>query len=72
VVDSMSEKNHPIQIEIFRKMSSSQKFALIGQLFEDAKQIKKAGLREKHPTWSEAQLNQAVIDFFIYGKYLSI
>jgi hypothetical protein len=63
---------HPFQIEIFQRMSPWEKFSLAEKLFEDAKQIKKASLRKKHPSWSEAQLNQAVIDIFIYGKYLSI
>jgi len=61
--------SHPVQIEIFRKMSAADKFALVGKLFEDAKQIKKAALRDRHPSWSEEQLDKAVINIFIYGKY---
>ena len=50
-------------------MSPEEKFALAAKLFEDAKQIKKAALRDQHPSWSEEQLDQAVIKIFIYGKY---
>ena len=63
---------HPVQREIFQRISPWEKFSLTGKLFEDAQQIKKAALRDRHPTWSEEQLDQAVIDIFIYGKYSTL
>jgi hypothetical protein len=60
---------HPIQIEIFKKMPSEEKFHLMTRLYNDAKEIKKASLRSLHPDWSEKEIEKAVLDLFIYGTY---
>jgi hypothetical protein len=63
---------HPVQIEIFKKMPMEEKFLLMGKLFEDAKEIKKVSLKSLYPYWSEEQLDKAVFELFVYGKYATI
>jgi hypothetical protein len=69
MLSSINKSNHPVQIEIFRNMPPLEKLYLAARLFEDAKQIKKAALHDRHPSWNEEQLEQAVVKLFIYGKY---
>ena len=63
---------HPIQIEIFKKMSAEKKFELAARLYHGAKEIKKAALKEKYPDWSAKKVDQAVRDIFIYGTIRNI
>ena len=58
---------HPVQIEIFKKMPTEEKFYLMTRLYNDAMEIKKAFLRSLHPDWQEKKIEKAVLDIFIYG-----
>jgi hypothetical protein len=56
-----------IQREIIRKMTPAQKFAIAGELYDTAWEIKKSALRAQHPDWSEEQVHARVKRIFTTG-----
>ena len=56
-----------IQREIIRKMTPAQKFAIAGELYKMAWEIKRAALRQQHPDWSEDQVQVRVRRIFTTG-----
>jgi hypothetical protein len=47
---------HPVQIAGFRKMSIAQKFDLITMMHETGIKLRIAGMRLRHPDWSDEKL----------------
>ncbi|MCB0300874.1 MAG: hypothetical protein KDE52_12520 [Calditrichaeota bacterium] len=60
-------KLHPIQIEIYKKMTPEQKLRIAGQMNLDARKLKAAWLRKIHPDWSEADIQAEVKKIFMYA-----
>lgn len=58
------EQTSPEQIAALRAMTGSRRWHLAEQLYWSARKIKAAGLRNQHPDWSEARLNDAVRQIF--------
>lgn len=56
-----------IQSEIIRKMTPAQKFAIAGELYKTAWEIKRAALQLQHPDWSEEQVLVRVRRIFTTG-----
>ena len=56
-----------IQSEIIRKMTPAQKFAIAGELYKTAWEVKRAALRQQHPDWSEDQVQVRVRRIFTTG-----
>ena len=56
-----------IQREIIRKMTPAQKFAIAGELYKTAWEIKKCGLRSLHPDWTETALEARTRRVFVTG-----
>ena len=56
-----------IQSEIIRKMTPAQKFAIAGELYKTAWEVKRAALRQQHPDWSEEQVLTRVRRIFTTG-----
>jgi hypothetical protein len=50
---------HPEQVRALRAMSLGQRLALNASLWENAHLLKQAGLRARHPEWSDVQIRQA-------------
>jgi hypothetical protein len=50
------EPMHPVQIEGFRAMSIARKFDLITTMRETGIKLRIAGMRMRHPDWSEEKL----------------
>jgi hypothetical protein len=50
------EPMHPVQIEGFRKMTVAQKLDMIWGMRETGICLRIAGLRMRHPDWSEEKL----------------
>ena len=59
---------HPIQIEIYRKMSMGQKLAIAQDLYWTAWEVKKSGLKQQYPEWNDEKLNKKVREAFLYAK----
>lgn len=47
---------HPVQIAGFRKMSIAKKFDLITTMRETGIKLRIAGMRMRHPDWSDEKL----------------
>ena len=56
-----------IQREIIRKMTPAQKFAIAGELYKTAWEIKRSALRAQHPDWSDEQVLARVKRIFTTG-----
>jgi hypothetical protein len=52
----MDDPIHPVQIEGFRRMTPAQKLEMVCDLYEAGIQLRVAGLRMKHPDWSQERL----------------
>jgi hypothetical protein len=61
------EPMHPLQIRAYRKMTPAEKLDRMAQLYESAQQFFAAGVRMRHPDWSEEQIKRAVRDSILYG-----
>ena len=59
---------HPVQIEIYRKMSPAKKLAIMDQLYWTAYELKKSGLKKQHPEWNDDFLKKKVREAFLYAK----
>ena len=59
---------HPIQVEIYRRMSAEQKLRIAGQLYWDARKLKAGWLRHIHPDWSEEEILETVKKIFLYAS----
>ena len=53
---AMAEPIHPVQLEGFRRMSPAEKVRMVGTLDHAGIRLRVAGLRLKHPDWSDEQL----------------
>ena len=51
-----NEPMHPVQIAGFRKMSVARKIEIITMMRETGIGLRIAGLRMRHPDWSEEKL----------------
>jgi hypothetical protein len=47
---------HPVQIEGLRRMSPGRKIELVCELYRTGVRLRVAGLRLRHPDWTDAQL----------------
>lgn len=56
---------HPAQIEAFRRMTPAQKLEIATRLRQAAWDIKAAAVRQRHPDWTEKQIQQEVRDVFL-------
>lgn len=54
------EQADPLQIEIYRRMSPSEKWDVAGALYDTARKLTEAGERIRHPDWTDEQVHRAV------------
>jgi Rv0078B-related antitoxin len=50
-----------LQLRIFREMSGPARLAMALEMSDDARAISEAGIRHRHPEWSEAQVHGALV-----------
>jgi hypothetical protein len=58
---------HPIQKEIYRKMTPEQKLKVWMALYHSAFALKKAAIEKQHPDWDEKQVLRAVKKAFLHA-----
>jgi hypothetical protein len=58
---------HPIQKEIYRKMTPEQKLKVGLALYHSAFALKKAAIEKQHPDWDEKQVLRAVKKAFLHA-----
>jgi hypothetical protein len=57
----------PEYIATLRRMTGAQKLRKAFQLYWGARKVKAARIRQQHPDWSEAQVQQQVKEIFMHG-----
>lgn len=57
-----------VQFEIYRRMTPAQRWAAAERLYWAARALKAAYLRGLHPEWTEAEVQQAVKEAFMYVR----
>lgn len=57
----------PEYIATLRRMTGAQKLRTAFQLYWGARKVKAARIRQQHPDWSEAQVQQRVKEIFMHG-----
>ena len=63
----MAAELSPEYTAILRRMSGAQKLRVAFALYWSARKLKAAGLRQQHPTWSEAEVQQQVKHIFLHA-----
>ena len=59
---------HPVQREIYRKMSYARKLEIADQLYRTAWELKLSAVRKRHPDWPEERVERKVREYFLYAK----
>ena len=59
---------HPVQVEIFKKMTAEDKLVTSMRLYHSAWELKTAVLRQQHPDWDESQVEAKVRDIFLNAR----
>lgn len=57
-----------MRIEVYRNMTPLQKYEEMLKLRRFAISLKRAAVREKHPDWSDEQINSQVREIFLYAR----
>ena len=65
---SLNTDGRAAQIDIFRRMTPTEKLSAAARLYWSARRLKEAGLRAFHPDWSDEQIRKAVNDAFLYRR----
>ncbi len=58
---------HPIQAEIYKKMSPEQKIRIAERMYWSARELKAAALRQQNPDWDEERVQRKVKEIFMYA-----
>lgn len=61
------EPMHPLQIRAYRRMSVAEKLDRLAQLHESGRALLAAGIRMRHPEWSEQEVQHEVRERLKYG-----
>ncbi len=56
------------QIECLQRMTPAQRLHVALRLYVSARRLKAAMLRSLHPDWSDAQVERAVREVFLYAR----
>lgn len=62
------EELHPVQIEIYRKMTAQQKLEIANNLYWTARELKAMAIRDDHSDWTEEQVQKKVREIFLYAR----
>jgi len=62
-----NESMHPEQKRIYQSMTPEQKLRVASDLYNAARVLKAAGLRDQHPKWSEREIQEKVREIFLYA-----
>ena len=65
--DELRDRPHPMQIEIWKRMSPTQRFELSEQLRLGAIELRKSVLRQKNPSITESELKKKIDEFILSG-----
>ena len=66
--DSFDIRMHAEQKKIYRSMTPGQKLDVSIKLYQSAKALKTAAIKEQHPDWSEEKIKKTVNEIFLYAR----
>jgi hypothetical protein len=66
-VSVMGSDYTPEYVAALRRMSGAEKIRAAFRLYDLAKKIKAARVREEHPDWTEDQVRRRVNEIFLYA-----
>ena len=58
---------HPEQKKIYQSMTPAQKLNVSIRLYQSAKALKAAAIKEQHPDWNEEKITKKVKEIFLYA-----
>jgi hypothetical protein len=61
---------HQVQIAAYRALSPEQRAEIVAELTRVARVMAREGIRLRHPTYTEEEVNQALL-YLLYGKELA-
>jgi hypothetical protein len=59
---------HTEQTKIYKAMTPAQKLDISIKLYQSAKALKKAAIKQQHPEWSEEKIKKLVNEIFLYAR----
>jgi hypothetical protein len=59
---------HPEQKKIYQSMTPVQKLDVSMKLYQSAKALKTATIKEQHQDWNEDKIRKMVNDIFLYAR----
>ena len=59
---------HARQMAIYRAMTPQQRLAQTLRMNRTMRQLMGTGFRDRHPEWTEAQVNRAVADRILHAR----
>ena len=63
----MASELTPEYVASLRRMTGEQKWRTAFGLYWSARKLKAAAVRDQHPEWSDAQVEQRVKEIFMYA-----
>ena len=66
-VAPIGQRMHPEQKKIYQSMTPAQKLDVSMKLYQSAKALKAAIIKEQHPTWNEEKIKKKVNEIFLYA-----
>ena len=58
---------HPVQVEIYKKMSAQRKLEILDNLYRTARELKAIGIRRDYPEWTEEDVQNRLREIFLYA-----
>ena len=56
------------QLRILRAMTPAQRYQIMVDLYNYARELKTAGIKMQHPEWTEEEVEAAVREVFLYAQ----
>jgi hypothetical protein len=63
----MNDERDDVLKERYRSMSPARKWHVACELRRTAWYLRRAGVKQQHPDWTEEQIEQRVKESFLYG-----
>lgn len=59
---------HPVQVEIYGKMTAQQKLEIANNLYWTARSLKAMAIKKDHPDWTVEEVERKVREIFLYAR----
>jgi hypothetical protein len=69
-VSDTSPAAEALQLQIYREMSAAQRLLLRFEMSEFARELKRAGIRQRHPDWSDTRVERELLRLAFFPQPL--